>query len=129
MTSLEVHPTAKAVAVSKVVTSIVCFMALPFAEFRVLTEGPRAPRIEPRSRDRLVEPRMFQARLVELALWVGGVRFVFDDNFNSAVVRTTLRTAVISNWVSLSKPMRLDQIALVPSLHEVTANRVSPTLR
>jgi hypothetical protein len=72
---------------------------------------------------------MFQARLVEFALWVGGVRFVFDDNFDPAVVRTTLRTAVISNWVSLPQAMRLDQIALVPSLHEVTANRVGPTLR
>ena len=54
---------------------------------------------------------------------------MFDDDLDAAVVRAALGAAVISDWASLAKPMGLDEVTLVASLHEVVANRVGPTLR
>jgi hypothetical protein len=57
------------------------------------------------------------------------MRVAFDDDLDAVVVGATLGAGVISDWGSRAKPMGLDAISLVASLHEIVANFIRPALR
>ena len=59
---------------------------------------------------------------------MGYKSFPFNNDLDAAVLYATLGGAIVGDRVPLAKPMGLNAVGLVVSLHEIVTNRVRPAL-